>query len=80
MSSVAIAEYSPNTPPVQIEEVDNPLGKIIPQPNSGLAPTDPGHRGGSLQLTLLALIITFFTIAIFLIRRNIRNARNPEGL
>jgi hypothetical protein len=30
---------------------------IIPEPNSGHAPTEAGDRGGALQLALLALIL-----------------------
>lgn len=36
---------------------DDPVGDIIPRPNTGRAPEDPGDRGGWLQLGLLALIL-----------------------
>ena len=70
------AQEAPTTAPVQIEDVDSPLGDIIPKPNSGVAPADGGDRGGSLQLTLLALIGAFFAIAIFSVRRSILKARS----
>lgn len=68
-------------PPVQISEVDSdsPLGSIIPGPNSGRSPDEPGDRGGSLQLALLALILAFFAIAVFSIRRQMRKAQQPAA-
>ena len=68
----------PTTPPVEIDEVndvDSPLGEIIPKPNSGAPPENPGDRGGALQLTLLALVVTFFAFAVFSVRRQVRAAQ-----
>ncbi len=81
----AAAQDDPTPAPVTIEEVqdpDSPLGQIIPKPNSGTAPEDPGDRGGALQLTVLGLIVAFFAIAVLAVRRASRRAtedRQPAG-
>jgi cbb3-type cytochrome oxidase subunit 3 len=41
----------------------SPVGEIIPGPNSGARPERPGDRGGSLQLGLFALLLTFLAVA-----------------
>lgn len=62
-------------PPVEIsDDVDQPVGGIIPKPNSGVAPDDAGDRGGALQLALLGLIVTFAAVAFFSVRRTSRKA------
>ena len=65
--------------PVVVTEADQPAGGIIIQPNSGVAPDDPGDRGGALQLTLLALIVGFAGIAFFSVRRSSRKALATQG-
>lgn len=65
--------------PVTITQADQPAGGIIIQPNSGVAPDDPGDRGGALQLTLLALILGFVGLAFFSIRRSSRKALAAQG-
>lgn len=65
--------------PVVVTEADQPAGGIIIQPNSGVAPDDPGDRGGALQLTLLALIVGFVGVAFFSIRRSSRKALAAQG-
>lgn len=78
---IAQDDVEPTTPPVVISEADegdSPVGDIIPKPNSGREPTDAGDRGGALQLTLLALIVGFFAIAAFSIRRQMLAARGPS--
>ncbi|MGI9624378.1 MAG: hypothetical protein ACR2PK_16210 [Acidimicrobiales bacterium] len=70
--AVAQTEESPGGP--QIEDVDQPVGGIIPLPNSGAEPADPGDRGGALQLALLGLLVAFAVIAVWSIRRSSRKA------
>ncbi|MEM7288666.1 MAG: hypothetical protein AAF480_20150 [Actinomycetota bacterium] len=65
--------------PVTITQADQPAGGIIVQPNSGVAPDDPGDRGGALQLTLLALILGFVGVAFYSIRRSSRKALAAQG-
>ena len=61
---------TPTTPLVITEsdadpaiDPDSPIGEIIPGPNSGARPERPGDRGGSLQLGLFALLLTFLAVA-----------------
>ena len=65
--------------PVVITEADQPAGGIIIRPNSGVAPDDPGDRGGALQLTLLALILVFAGVAFYSVRRSSRKALAAQG-
>lgn len=65
--------------PVVVTEADQPAGGIIIRPNSGVAPDDPGDRGGALQLTLLGLIVGFVAVAFFSIRRSSRRALASQG-
>ncbi len=67
-------QAEPTVRPVVIREVDSPLGRSIPLPGSGTAPTGPGDRGGSQQLLLLGLIITFFAVAVGSVTRSARRA------
>ena len=55
-----------------------PSGKpaIIPAPNEGTAPTDPGDRGGWEQLTLLGVVIVVVAgIGVFAVRGRGAGAR-----
>jgi hypothetical protein len=74
-SPVAALQGGPTPTPADLSEFDSPVGGIIPDPNSGSAPTDPGDRGGVLQLTLLALIVGFGAVAVFSVRRAGRAGR-----
>ena len=77
LSGTALAQDGePTPPPVEITSCtdDDPVGDIIPKPNSGQAPETPADRGGALQLTLLALIVGFFGLAVFSVRRQMRAA------
>lgn len=47
--SVAVAQEQPGT--------GVPTQNIVPEPNSGAAPSEAGDRGGALQLLLPALIV-----------------------
>lgn len=57
------------------DDVESPVGQIIPKPNSGTAPQDAGDRGGALQLTLLGLLVLFFAFAAWRVRLTVRRAR-----
>ncbi len=78
--SPALADFAPTArqesapTPIDLAEFDGPLGGIIPEPNSGRAPTNPGDLGGSLQLTLLGLIVAFGALAVFSVRRASKKA------
>lgn len=74
----AVAQES-DEGPVVVTEADQPAGGIIIRPNSGVAPDDPGDRGGALQLTLLGLIVGFVGVAFFSIRRSSRKALASQG-
>ena len=54
-------------------------GGVIPKPNSGVAPTDPGDRGGWAQLLLWGLLSTGLAVVGIRIAWGIRrhNANNP---
>src|SRR5690606_35636161 len=45
----------------QLEEQGGAKPHIIPRPNEGKAPEEPGDRGGWAQLTLLGLIVVAVT-------------------
>jgi hypothetical protein len=57
------------------DDVESPVGQIIPKPNSGAAPQDAGDRGGALQLALLGLLVLFFAFAAWRVRLTVRRAR-----
>lgn len=52
---------------------------IIPEPNSGVAPTDPGDRGGALQTTIFVLIVASVVLIGVLVYRESRKARDRRG-
>lgn len=51
---------------------------IIPEPNSGSPPDDPGDPGGWQQLSLLALIILAVTAILLLVRRESRRKQSAQ--
>ena len=62
--------------PVQITEADTqPQGGIIPKPNSGVAPTNPGDRGGAYQWLLFGLMILFGAVAFTSVRRTAKRTQ-----
>ncbi len=61
--------------PVQLGEVDQPVGGIIPRPNSGATPAVSGDRGGAEQWLLLGLIVAFFAVATTSVVRAARKAQ-----
>jgi hypothetical protein len=73
---------TPTTPLVVTEsdadpaiDPDSPIGEIIPGPNSGARPERPGDRGGSLQLGLFALLLTFMAVAAWRVAVSGRSGR-----
>lgn len=54
-------------------------GDIIPQPNSGQPPEDPGDRGGSLQTVLFFGLIVAVAGAVAVLVRQSRKARAERG-
>lgn len=64
--------------PVQISEAEQPQGGIIPKPNSGSPPENPGDRGGAYQWLLFGLIIVFMAVAAGSVYRSSRRARASQ--
>ena len=52
-----------------------PPPDIIPEPNSGVEPSDPGDRGGALQVLVLALVVAAVAGAGALLVRQSRRAK-----
>jgi len=70
---VAAASSAQPEPPPSTIAPDEEQG-IIPEPNSGHEPREAGDRGGSLQLAVLAVIVTGVgVIAGFVVRESRRN-------
>jgi hypothetical protein len=56
-------------PAEQLTDEAAPRPRIIPRPNEGRAPEEPGDRGGWAQLTLLGLIVVSLAgIAVVVVR------------
>lgn len=75
-------EPTPTTPLIITEsdadpaiDPGSPIGEIIPGPNSGARPERPGDRGGSLQLGLFALLLTFMAVAAWRVAVSGRKGR-----
>ncbi len=52
---------------------------IVPQPNSGRAPTEAGDRGGALQLLIPGVLVLAVAGAVLHLRRQSRLARYSSG-
>jgi hypothetical protein len=52
-----------------------PSQDIIPRPNSGSEPQEPGDRGGALQLGLLALVVVAIGGTVLVLVRRSRQAQ-----
>lgn len=55
-----------------------PAPDIVPQPNSGHAPTDAGDRGGALQLLVLGVVVVGVAGATAHLVRQSRAARDGQ--
>lgn len=73
-ASAAQAQDEVTPPGVKLEEPP-----IIPRPNSGEAPHEAGDRGGALQLSVLAVVITGVAGAVVHLVRQSRAARADEA-
>ena len=75
-SQIEVDEQSPAEPAAEAPS-------IIPRPNSGSAPDDPGDRGGWQQLSLLGLILIAVAAIFYLVRRESKRKgiaqRQPTG-
>jgi hypothetical protein len=49
---------------------------IVPDPNVGEEPEDPGDRGGALQLAVLGLVVVGICAAVVLVVRQSKRARS----
>lgn len=65
-----LADDGPRRDPAeQLTDAGAPAPAIIPRPNEGRPPEDPGDRGGWAQLVLLGLIVTSVAgIAVVVVR------------
>lgn len=52
---------------------------IVPEPNSGVAPTEAGDRGGALQTALFVLVIVGVGGIAYLVVRESRKAKAARG-
>ena len=59
-----------------------PGGDIIPQPETGQAPDDPGDRGGGLQIALFVAIVAGVGAIVAIVVRESRRSRDrsPDQL
>lgn len=56
-----------------------PIQDIVPKPNSGEAPDEPGDRGGALQLLLAGVIVLAVGGAVVHLVRQSQRARSQAG-
>lgn len=64
------------TPTTEQVEPEVPTGEIIPRPNSGTPPEEPGDRGGALQIGILLLVLLAIAGAVLGLVRQSRRARS----
>ena len=67
------AAQEPGTTTTSLPQV--PTQEIVPQPNTGTAPEDAGDRGGALQLAVLGLVVMAIGVAVGVVVRQSRRAR-----
>jgi hypothetical protein len=65
---VGVGQEPPDTTATTAQEVPG----IIPEPDAGRAPEDPGDRGGALQLAVLGLILVALAVIVWRIVRSAR--------
>lgn len=68
-------DESPSTTRTTLPE----SGGIIPEPNTGVEPSDAGDRGGALQTALFVLIVAGVGVIGFLVLRESRRKRAERG-
>lgn len=68
------ADDTSTTPSVEV-----PTQDIVPEPNSGRAPSEAGDRGGVLQVGLLLLVVAAVVGAVAALVRQSRRARGLDG-
>lgn len=56
--------------------VDVPAPDIVPEPDTGEEPEDPGDRGGALQVTTLVLVVVALGVVVAIVVRQSRRARS----
>ena len=78
-ASTTTSAQADTEPPVGVAEVDQPVGGIIPRPNSGATPEDAGERGGPQQWFLLATIVLFFLVASVSIYRTSKRVQQTRA-
>lgn len=71
-TAVAAGDTSTTRPPPESPS-------IIPRPNSGAEPTDPGDRGGSLQTAVFVLVLGGVGAMGAIVVRESRRARQRRG-
>ncbi|HET6967195.1 MAG TPA: hypothetical protein VFI44_02905, partial [Ornithinibacter sp.] len=80
---VVLALSVPAAPPVPAQDPGTsgttagqvPAQDIVPAPNTGEEPHDPGDRGGALQLGVFALLVVAVGGAVVMVVRQSRRAR-----
>jgi hypothetical protein len=79
--AAAQGEAPENDPDGNVSTNDQPVpgGDIIPEPDSGVEPTDAGDRGGSLQLTVFVVMLAGIGLIVGLAVRESRKARRARG-
>ena len=55
-----------------------PAQDIVPQPNTGTAPEEPGDRGGTLQLAVLSLVVVAIGAGVVVVIRQAQRARETS--
>lgn len=74
-----VPSTGPTTAPTTLPELPGDAGRIIPRPNSGQAPDDPGDPGGWQQTMLLLLVMGAIALMVFLAWRESKRKRARTG-
>jgi hypothetical protein len=75
VTALALAGPAAAQDPVTSTTVGVPAQDIVPEPNSGTAPSEAGDRGGALQLGVLGLVVVVIGGAVLGLVRQSRHAR-----
>lgn len=79
---LAVSLAAPWAPTASAQDTPTTIpesGHIIPEPNSGVAPTDAGDRGGSLQTVVFVIVLAGVGVIGALVVRESRKARAARG-